>query len=152
MGDYIYVKGKRYRVEDKGNLNKHGNIIDIFFDSPRQVDRWGRRHVNVYKKKKQRIVTTTIIDELPKNMCKYVNYKKSREAKRTYTVLYSDELEPWQVKVPDHVANNGSVQIGYDIYEVVGTSWYYGKIIMSSKCLDKPSFVYIDMVFKKAVG
>jgi len=47
FGTIMYVEGYGYgRVEDRGGAIK-GNHIDLFFETHREAQQWGRRTVNV---------------------------------------------------------------------------------------------------------
>lgn len=48
MGKKVKIGKRKYIVEDNGDLNRYGNTFDIFMDTHKETEKWGRRKVKVY--------------------------------------------------------------------------------------------------------
>ena len=48
MGTKLIIEGVEYTVEDTGDLNAHGNDIDVYFATHDEALAWGRKNVEAY--------------------------------------------------------------------------------------------------------
>ena len=136
-GDKLLINGVVYTVEDCGNLGRYGRSLDIFFDTYSEVTEWGVRSVKV---------------------CKLVKVKKTKEdrkeeARQGWFLLYYDPtLAPWEIKVDKKVAKGGTIQIGYNYYDVRPTK-NLGRVLKTgNRSAIYTRLVKIDGIFEEAVG
>lgn len=48
MGTKLIIEGVEYTVEDTGDLNAHGNDIDVYFATHAEALKWGRKEVEAF--------------------------------------------------------------------------------------------------------
>lgn len=106
VGEKVKINGHVYTVEDCGDLNRHGNSFDVFFNNHADTEIWGRKYIDVYKQ------FTYVI--------------------KPNKILYSSSLQANEIILDSkYYKNNCSIaKIDGKYYNVSGSSDNLGKYIL----------------------
>ena len=96
MGTKLIIEGVEYTVEDTGDLNAHGNDIDVYFATHAEALKWGRKKVEAYLAEgNTNKVTVTTSGTTVHNLTykDYINNKKlNEEQEKMLTEMMDSEL------------------------------------------------------------
>lgn len=121
MGSWIYIKGigKRH-IEDYGGFGRYNGgrrAVDVFTDGKgylveREV--WLIRKETAKEKKKR-------IADLKRERERSEKRLRSLRQRCRFKLIYDPDLAPYQIVTDPEYIKGGTVQIGYKLYDVVGT-------------------------------
>ncbi len=92
MGTKVIIEGTEYTVEDTGDLNHHGNDIDIYYANHSDALAWGRQNVEVYLAEgEENTVTVTTSGTTVHNLT-YEDYMADHELNEDQQKVLADMM------------------------------------------------------------